>query len=234
MHYLKQRRIQIILGCFVASSLVLSAFPQVDIYISRLFFDGSFYLARRWWTTFMHESMSYALCLSLSSVVGLYAWNKPAKRSLCEVDGKKVVYLFLVLIVGAGLTVNVLLKDNFGRARPRDVVEFGGSRHYTPPFVISGECGTNCSFSSGEAAGGFFPLVLLMALSRRRALLAAAAGFGILVSFCRIASGAHFFSDTVVSFFVMLSVADVLSYCLAISSTPALATSERPAPPLPA
>ena len=234
MHYLKQRRIQIILGCFLASSLVLSAFPQVDISISRLFFDGSFYLARQWWTTFIHESMGCFLGLALSSVVGLYAWNKLAKRSLCGVDGKKVVYLFLVLIVGAGLTVNVILKDNFGRARPRDIAEFGGSRQYTPPFVISAECGTNCSFSSGEAAGGFFPLVLMMTLSRRRALLAAAAGFGILVSFCRIASGAHFFSDTVVSFFVMLTVADVLFFYLAISSTPALATSERPAPPLPA
>ena len=235
MHYLKRRQIRTILACFVASSLLLAVFPHVDIYISRLFFDGSFYLARQWWTTLMHESMGYFLYLCLGSVVALYAWNKLSKRSCCGVDGKTVVYLLLVLIVGAGLTVNVVFKDNFGRARPRDIVEFGGSRHYTPPFVISGECGTNCSFSSGEAAGGFFPLALLMALSRRRALLlAAAAGFGIFVSFCRIASGAHFFSDTVVSFFVMLSVADVLSYCLAISSTPALATSERPAPPLPA
>ena len=127
---------------------------------------------------------------------------------------KRVVYLILVLIVGAGLIVNVLLKDNFGRARPRDIVEFGGAQLYTPPFVASGACHTNCSFSSGEAAGGFFALAIAWALRRRRALVVAALGLGAFVSFCRVATGAHFFSDTVVSFFVMLLVADVLYYYL--------------------
>lgn len=219
MHYLKQRRIQIILACFAVSALLFNAFPNVDVSISRMFFHGGFYLQRQWWTTFMHESMGYFLWLSLTAVVGLYIWNKLSKRNLCGVDGKKVVYVFLVLIVGAGLIVNVVLKDNFGRARPRDIAEFGGSQRYTAPFVISGECRKNCSFSSGEAAGGFFPLalVLALALSRRRALFASALTFGALVSFCRIASGAHFFSDTVVSFFVMLIVADVLYYYLLLA-----------------
>jgi len=38
------------------------------------------------------------------------------------------------------------------------------------------------------------------------------------VSFCRIASGAHFLSDTVVSFFVMLIVADVLHHYLVLGA----------------
>ncbi|HKE94214.1 MAG TPA: phosphatase PAP2 family protein [Povalibacter sp.] len=205
-----------ILGLFAASALLFWAFPGIDIFISRLFFDQGFYLSRQWWTTLMHESMGYFLCLSMASVVALYICNKLTKRKLCGVDGKRVVYLFLVLIVGAGAIVNVAFKDNFGRARPRDIVEFGGSRHFTPPFVISEQCGKNCSFSSGEAAGGFFGLALALALSRRRALLAAAAGFGAFVSFCRVAAGAHFLSDTVVSFFVMLIVADVLYYYLVL------------------
>ena len=116
MHYLKQRRIQIILACFAVSALLFNAFPSVDISISRMFFYGGFYLQRQWWTTFMHESMGYFLWLSLSAVVGLYIWNKLSNRNLCGVDGKRVVYVFLVLIVGAGLIVNVVLKDNFGRA----------------------------------------------------------------------------------------------------------------------
>ena len=217
MHYLKQRRIQIILACFAVSALLFNAFPSVDISISRLFFDGSFHLKQQWWTTLMHESMGCFLWLSLTAVVGLYVWNKLSKRNVCGVDGKKVVYLFLVLIVGAGLIVNVVLKDNFGRARPRDIAEFGGSQRYTPPFVVSGECHRNCSFSSGEAAGGFFPLALALALSRRRTLFVSAVTFGAFVSFCRIASGAHFFSDTLVSFFVMLIVADVLYYYLLLA-----------------
>jgi lipid A 4'-phosphatase len=129
-----------------------------------------------------------------------------------------VLYLLLVLTVGAGLIVNVGLKDNFGRARPRDIAEFGGTKQFTAAYVVGRECNTNCSFSSGDAAGGFFSLALALALSRRRAVLAAAVAVGIVVSLARIASGAHFFSDTVVSFFVMLMVADVLHFYVVLTS----------------
>jgi lipid A 4'-phosphatase len=224
MQYLKLRRSRAILASLATSSLFFTLLPRIDIDISRLFFHKSFYLRQQWWTTLMHESMGYFLGLSIAAVLALYIWNKLSKQNLFEVDGKRVVYLFLVLIVGAGLIVNVALKDHFGRARPRDIAEFGGSMHYTPPFVISDQCGQNCSFASGEAAGGFFAAALALALSRRRSMLAAGVGFGALVSFCRIASGAHFLSDTVVSFFVMLIVADVLHYYLVLTETEREAT----------
>jgi lipid A 4'-phosphatase len=212
MRYLRLARSRAILACFASSSLLLAAFPRIDIYVSRMFFDKGFYLQQQWWTTLVHESMSYFLCISMTAVLGLYLWNKLAKKKVCGVDGKRVVYLFFVLIVGAGLIVNVVLKDNFGRARPRDIAEFGGSQLYTPAFVASNACHKNCSFSSGEAAGGFFAVAVAWALGRRRALVVAGLGLGAFVSFCRVATGAHFFSDTVVSFFVMLLVADVLYY----------------------
>jgi lipid A 4'-phosphatase len=198
MRYLRLARSQAILACFAVASLLLAAFPRFDISISRMFFDQGFYLQQQGWTRLVHESMGYFLGISLAVVVGLYAWNKLLKRNLCGVDGRRVVYVFLVLIVGAGLIVNVVLKDNFGRARPRDIAEFGGAQLYTPPFVASHACHTNCSFSSGESAGGFFAIAIAWALGRRRALVAAGVGLGVFVSFCRVATGAHFFSDTVV------------------------------------
>lgn len=212
VNYLKQRRSQLILACLLLAAVLFSKFPGVDIQISRLFFDKGFPLRDQWWQAWLREGMSYFLWLSMASFVAVYLLNRLSKRRLGGVDGKKVCYLFLVLILGAGLIVNVILKDNFGRARPRDIEEFGGSRHFTPAFVVSRECDANCSFSSGEAAGAFFSLALAMALGRRRAMFAAGAAFGIVVSLSRVASGAHFFSDTVVSFFVMLLVADVLYF----------------------
>ncbi len=208
--YLKQKRGRLILVCFAIASLLLSQFPAVDLQISGIFFDHGFPLKKQWWPGWLHEGVTWFLWLSMASVVALYVVNTAWKRNLCGVDGKKVCYLFLVLILGAGLIVNVVLKDHFGRARPRDVAEFGGSKLFTPAFVLSGECDNNCSFSSGDVAGACFSLALVMALSRRRSMLAAGVGFGAVVSFARVATGAHFFSDTVVSFFVMLIVADVL------------------------
>jgi lipid A 4'-phosphatase len=212
MSYLKTSRARVILLSFLASSLLLFAFPDIDILISRMFFDNGFYLAHQRWTRILHECVGAFVALSMATVVGIYAFNKLSKRNLCAIDGKKTAYLFLVLVLGAGLIVNATLKDNFGRVRPRDVQEFGGSRHFTPAFVITNGCKTNCSFSSGDAAGAFFSLALALALSRRRAITAVAVGFGVVVSFSRIAIGAHFLSDTVTSYFVMLVVADVLYY----------------------
>jgi lipid A 4'-phosphatase len=225
--YLKQRRGQLILASFLIASLLLSQFPGIDIQISRVFFDNGFPLREVWWQSWLREGMSYFLWLSMALTVAIYLLNKLSKRSLCGVDGKKVCYLFLVLILGAGLIVNVILKDHFGRARPRDVEEFGGAKQFAPAFVVSRECDTNCSFSSGEAAGAFFSLALAMALSRRRATFAAGIGFGIVVSFSRVASGAHFFSDTVVSFFVMLILADVLYHFMFL---PEPGAEESPVP----
>jgi len=211
MTYLKQPRARLLLLCFLASSLLLAAFPALDIRVSRLFFDGTgFHLANQWWVRLLQGSVGYAVGLSLTAVVALYAFNKKSRRQVGGVAGRTVVYLFLVLLLGAGLIVNVLLKNSFGRARPRNIEEFGGDQKFTGAFVVSGECATNCSFSSGDGAGAFFLLAMAWALSRRRTVLLAALGFGALVSFSRVAAGAHFLSDIVVSFFVMIILADAL------------------------
>lgn len=216
MNYLRLRRTRAILGAFLLFALLISAFPMVDIQISRAFFDGSSF-RELWWQTLLREGLGYFLAISLATVVVIYAFNRLLKRNIGDVDGRRVVYLLLVAIIGAGLIVNVAFKNHMGRARPRDIGEFGGAKQFTPPFMASAECKTNCSFSSGDAAGAFLSIALARALTRRRRYLVAAIAFGALVSFSRISAGAHFFSDTVVSFFVMLIVADVLYYYLLLT-----------------
>jgi lipid A 4'-phosphatase len=218
LRYLRLRRTRLILAAFLASALLLVALPEIDLNISRLFFDERFHLAQARWTRMLHESVGYFVASSMALVFAVYALNRLSGRKFWAIDGRKLLYLFLVLALGAGLIVNVIFKDNFGRARPRNVEEFGGVQQFTPAFVIAQGCERNCSFSSGDGAAAFFSLGLVMALSRRRAAVAAAVGFGVTVSFARIASGAHFFSDTVVSFFVMLIVADALRHYMRLPS----------------
>jgi len=217
MGYIKRGRSQVILASFLLFSVVVALFPAIDLGISRLFYQGGF-PRDQWWQSFLHDSLNWFLGLSLGSVVAIYAVNRLLKRRWRARWTAWDWAGFAVLAIGAGLIVNFTLKDNFGRARPRDVAEFGGAKQFTPAFVISGECRTNCSFSSGDAAGGFFGLALAMALSRRRAVFGAAASVGVLVSVARIASGAHFFSDTVVSFFIMLIVADVSYFYMVMTA----------------
>ena len=212
MRYLSLKRSQLILACCAISCILLFAFPSIDLGVSRFFYQRGGFDGHSWWQAVMHEGMTWFLSLSMVGVIGVYAYNRLSKSRLWGIDGRRVIYLTLVLVIGAGLIVNLVLKDNFGRARPRDIAEFGGVHSFTPPFVIADNCSKNCSFASGEGAGGFFALALAAALSRRRAALALALAFGTLVSVCRIASGAHFLSDTVVSFFVMLILTDALYY----------------------
>ncbi len=184
--------------------MLLVAFPGADLGISGLFFDHGFFMADQSWTRILHASVTWFVVGSLIAVATAYAFNRMA--------GRKAVYLLLVLAFGGGFVVNGMLKDGFGRARPRDVAEFGGAGRFTPAFVLSSACDRNCSFSSGDSAGAFFALAFTFAGGRRRLATTAAAGYGVLVSAARIAAGAHFLSDTIVSFFVMLVVSDALHY----------------------
>ncbi|MEQ1581305.1 MAG: phosphatase PAP2 family protein [Steroidobacteraceae bacterium] len=210
MHYLKLRRTQLILGAFAVFALLFAEVPGIDLYVAGLSFKAGTFDHDKGWQIFLHYSLTYFLVASSLAIVGIYTYNLARRCKVLDVDGKRVLFVFLVLFLGAGLTVNVVLKDNFGRARPRDIVEFGGSKMFTPAFVVSHECRKNCSFSSGDAAAAFFAMALVRALSRRRALMLAAFAYGAIVSVGRIYSGAHFLSDTVVSFFVMLVIGDAL------------------------
>lgn len=211
MDYLRRRTTRIILGSFLLFALLISLFPRIDIQISSLFFDGSSFW-HVWWQKLLKDALGYLLGIALATVLLVYICNRLLKRNMCGVDGRRVVYVLLVATIGAGLIVNVALKDHLGRARPRNIEEFGGTRQFTPLFVPSRECRVNCSFSSGDAAGAFVSLALAKALTRRRRYYVAAVAFGAFVSLSRVSSGAHFFSDTVVSFFIMLFVTDIFWY----------------------
>jgi lipid A 4'-phosphatase len=226
MSYLRRRRGQVILSAFLLFSLFTVLVPSSDLAVSAFFFNGVAFPRAAWWVKLQQDLLTLFLCVSLLSVLLVYGWNRILGQCVLNIDGRRVLYLALVLIIGAGLIVNAGFKNNFGRARPRDVAEFGGTRTFTPAYVVSRECRTNCSFSSGDAAAGFFTIALVMAFRGRRVYYVAAIALGVVNSMLRLAAGAHFLSDVVVSFFVMLVVSDVLfHYMIAIPSERRMSSS---------
>ena len=111
-------------------------------------------------------------------------------------------FLVLAMSIGPGLVVNTVFKQNWGRPRPRDVVELGGQRAFLPVWEKGPSPDWGNSFVSGHAATAFYvaaPFFLLRRRQRARALAWLAAGlvYGSLMGVARITQGAHFLSDVV-------------------------------------
>ena len=111
--------------------------------------------------------------------------------------------LFVVafLALGPGLIVNTVFKDHWGRPRPADIVQFGGTEVFRP-FWSPGGQGQGRSFPSGHAAIGFFvlaPFFVFRKTSPGRARRALAAGllYGALMGLARMIQGGHFLTDVI-------------------------------------
>lgn len=213
-----------LLGCCLLSTIVIIAFPKLDILIAKLFYNNGFFLKDSLWVQFLYHSVPLFSALSILSLLLIWIINRTLANGRLYVTGRHFVFAFLVFGIGSGLIVNTLLKGNFGRARPRDIVEFNGTKQFSPAFVISDQVGKNSSFSSGHAAAAFFSLVLACFFRRKKRAFAVAMIYGGAVSLARMAAGGHFFSDNLVSFFIMAITTDLLYYAL-ISQAPALLPS---------
>jgi lipid A 4'-phosphatase len=127
-----------------------------------------------------------------------------------DLDAKAYLFLFLGLLLGPALIANGIFKDHWGRARPREIVEFGGDLHFSPALMPSDECHHNCSFVSGDGAFGFYlpAFAYVVPRSRARRWFWGGMAAGGLFGFGRLAVGAHFLSDVLfAALFMQLATA---------------------------
>jgi membrane-associated PAP2 superfamily phosphatase len=175
-------------------------FTDADLKVSRLFYGGA---PRTWigmdsepWTTLYKFGAYPGLALGVASLIAAAAgccWVR------LESWRRAGLFLGLLLAVGPGLAINGVFKEYWGRARPRQLVPFGGSHAFTPVWS-RGPCLHNSSFPSGHASMGFYLMGPAFLLYRRRPgwaigfVLLGVAG-GVAIGLARVAQGAHFPSD---------------------------------------
>ena len=114
-------------------------------------------------------------------------------------------------IIGSGIIANWYFKDQWGRARPVHITEFGGDKYFTQAFVKSNQCEKNCSWISGESSAAFSFFVGTLILKNPLFFFLNLV-FGIIVSFCRISMGGHFLSDNLFALFFMVYLAIAFKY----------------------
>jgi len=124
--------------------------------------------------------------------------------------------VFLTMALGPGLFVNTIFKDHWGRPRPRQVTELGGTMNYQC-FYEKGLAGRGKSFPCGHSSMGYYFIAFYFLARRRHKGLAtlAFAGtalYGTLIGVARMAAGAHFASDVLWSAFFPCMIAWLLYY----------------------
>ena len=191
----------IALGIAAVTGLVFGLFPQLDIAITRLFYEAGHGFAFASHTTLMLlrdvSMLIVGLLVAPAAAAVVAKLVQPSQRLL--IPGRAAVFLIVTVLLGPLLISNIILKDSWGRPRPRDTVTFGGTATFVPWWDPRGICADNCSFVAGEASGAFWTMApaVLAPPQWRPLAYGAALAFGTAVGFLRIGFGGHFISDVV-------------------------------------
>lgn len=218
------RQLAQILACIFCSFAVFAIWPTIDLNVSTLFHDPT--------TGFVIDGNP------LTEAIRLTIWN--VAILLCAIAavgtalgaaGREVLlptrawgFILTLYALGPGLMVEMLTKPLWGRGRPAQVAEFGGSLPFSPPNELAEFCARNCSFVSGEVSGATVTALALLLvrfhlkhqLNNRVStlLLVVACCLPPAVALQRIAAGRHFLSDTIFAVLFTLFLALALSVLL--------------------
>lgn len=198
-------RFHIALGfvvCFFAWIFFL-IFPHLDIAVAGYFYDfsGQVFIGseKSGLLGFLHW-FARVFPIFFSVIVILFLLGSLFVDRLKIKSRKTIFFIAVCLWIGPGLVVNYIFKDHWGRPRPAMVQEFNGDKVFQSPFVISNQCGKNCSFVCGDASMGFWLFAFMPIVAARRkkvlafsAAIVAGGGLGLM----RMAQGGHFFSDVI-------------------------------------
>jgi len=187
---------------FVGLSILFISVPQIDMFVANLFYDGkSFPLNKTPLEGFFYYSVKpLVVGFSILTII-IYLYNKITKKQILNINAKALLYILLTLGIAPGLVVNTTLKENWGRARPAQIKEFGGTKKFTPAFVISNQDGY--SFSSGHTAAAFSLIGFALLFRKYKFLMPLILIYATCVSIARMGAGGHFLSDVVTSFFIV-------------------------------
>ncbi len=216
------RAVALYLAALSSAMAVFAAWPGIDLAVSGVFArEGAGFPLARSGLAALGRSGVWVLSYTVVIVALAMALARPFVKRVDMVRRDWRLWLWPariwgfvlgVYLVGPWLITDVILKAHWGRARPRDVVEFGGALDFTPAFQVSDACAANCSFVSGEGAGATALGLALWVIGRHalgpgRGVAAVALGVALVGSVLRVMTGGHFLSDIVFAAFEVVGVA---------------------------
>ncbi len=198
----------------LAAAALFALAPGLDIGAAAIFHrDGAFWgasQAARTYRYFFYYIPSVTLAVSVLAYLArklgvIRAWTT-------WIDGRRIVFMLVSLILGPALIANIGFKQHWHRPRPYQVREFGGPYEFRPFWKNDGACPHNCSFMSGEVSTEAWLLApaSLAPPPVRAPAMALALIFTVLSAVGRLAFGHHFASDVIFAALMELVIVQAL------------------------
>lgn len=190
----------------LAFALLFLALPQLDLLAHGVFYTPGYGFILRDNALFdaVHRYLGVLALALLAWSTAIWALSRRARDpEKWRARRPAALFLALALLLGPGLMVNLVFKDQWGRARPRQVEEFGGAARFTPAWVMTDQCERNCSFVSGDASLGYVLIAIAFVSRRPRFWLITGLAAGTALGLMRMGQGGHFLSDVIFSFYAV-------------------------------
>jgi lipid A 4'-phosphatase len=214
---------------FFFSTAIFTKFPGLDLLISVRYYDAArgfihrshpVVLALYDWTPWIGRALVIALAVyALLAPLLARHFDKQGEHSLALRARGSWRHLATVAVVcgllGPGLIIEGIFKNQMGRPRPVQVLEFGGAQAYQGPFVPGITPERNRSFVSSHAADRLLadepgpdlrPAVAPSLAVDRHRWPVASIGLG------RMLQGGHFFSDILFAFFTVWLSCEIVAW----------------------
>ena len=200
------------------AALIFTPFSvDLDLTAARYFFKDGHFSSNPAYDFFYNRAVLPGLWVGGASLLVLIlSWFKKYQKYR-----NASLQMVLTLIIGAGIITHTILKDHWGRPRPKQVEEFGGMQSFRPFYSPNfAQPEPSRSFPCGHCTMGFYFFSLAFVFRRLGKVgwelffYAFAIILGGILGLTRIAQGGHFLSDVVFSGLIMWWVAGLFDWLI--------------------
>ncbi len=194
-------KLKLILFLLAISAVTFYLSPILDQRLAILPYDftiARFYGEITLWCKVVYYSVNVTTFLLIITPIIIILLSRKGKINLAKPLVKRMVLItYLSLALGPGLICNSLLKDNWGRARPYQVIR--DHHPFSYPWQPHFDRPADNSFPSGHVTIGAFVGVPFIAARRKKLGVALCIAGFTLVGIVRYLQGGHYFSDIVMA-----------------------------------
>jgi lipid A 4'-phosphatase len=225
--------LNIALPLFIAVIIsLLISLTNTDLEIEKLFYStekGGWFMGQEitWYFLYHYGNIPAIIMAAGGFLVFVLSFFRKTLLPYKKIG----LFLAIFFVLGPGLIVNNVFKDHWGRPRPADIVNFGGTETFHQFWEI-GEAGQGKSFTAGHASVGFFlfaPFFILRKSHRNWAIAFLCLGivFGFFMGAGRMIQGGHFLTDVIWSGVITYITGHILYYIFRLDRDDSLKTNSK-------